>query len=450
MQSKLKIILLLCIAFIIVPKITLAHSEALAQVGPPPLPWADSEPTNTTYPFVYFSFVNKDGGTLYQTDNHSRVYIQGQSNTHFYVGVASGAKALYADTTVYGAEHTDIGWTIHTCGGSTACIWTAGTPIFYSTELSDSEFDQIFENSYHNAPIFTDDSFGDNEYNTELGAQIKFNPDYLYDGRELPDFRKWPVCITILAQTPTTNFYWTVTYDGDDIDETVNSSRDFIGPVQTPHLTEGLEFCGFLPKTVDLTPGESYNAQAKIYDQNDNLISQSDTLNLNINFAEHTDFPTLASIGSDDEVNTCSRFEPVAFSFTIPVVDERVDVPSPVYWGCKALVYMFVPPAATIAKWGDLKDNLAERAPLLWFEQVKTTFTDIDTSGSGDFTALTLNTGSGTPIDINMDFFSSDTIGRYTGSSRDTLRTVAQWALYLAFLTMVILEVRHIFKSKQT
>lgn len=114
---------------------------------------------------------------------------------------------------------------------------------------------------------------------------------------------------------------------------------------------------------------------------------------------------------------------------------------------CDIFAFLFVPSQDTLTQFGSLQNVMSTHAPFSYFYQATAALQNITVSSSS-ISGLTISTGTNTPIHVTADMFSSDTINRYTTtSSRSAVRTLLQVVLYLLFLTMVIVEVRNLFKG---
>jgi len=114
---------------------------------------------------------------------------------------------------------------------------------------------------------------------------------------------------------------------------------------------------------------------------------------------------------------------------------------------CNVARFLLVPAPESLNQFTNSKGLLSTTPPFSYLY----TLTSAISSASGtaaSITPMSLEIGAtGTPIHFSQDMFSQNTINKYTSSgTRSTLRTLMQWALYLSFMAMVIVEVRHLFK----
>jgi len=115
---------------------------------------------------------------------------------------------------------------------------------------------------------------------------------------------------------------------------------------------------------------------------------------------------------------------------------------------CQIMRYLFIPNQTTLNQWTDSKDLMATKAPLSYFYDLTTNFGSLATTSTATITPLTLKLSTSTPISFSIDMFSENTIDKFTNSTaRGIIRTLIQYSLYVAFVAMIILEIRHIFKK---
>lgn len=114
---------------------------------------------------------------------------------------------------------------------------------------------------------------------------------------------------------------------------------------------------------------------------------------------------------------------------------------------CTVVAFLFVPGDNVINSYSNLQQTMQSHAPFSYFYDTINAFQSINVSSS-TLTGLTINTGTSTPIQVSADLFSANTIDKYTdANSRGVIRTLVNYFLYIAFVGMVILEVRHLFKG---
>jgi len=166
--------------------------------------------------------------------------------------------------------------------------------------------------------------------------------------------------------------------------------------------------------------------------------------NFNITFSINGHFTPL--INPDQPSTLTSACLPTSFTFNAGFT--TVDFGQGI---CSVTNYLFVPSQASLNRWTDTKTLMATKAPFSYFYSLTNTIETLPTSTLATITPLTLGVGSGTPLHISFDAFSANTINQYTDSnSRGIVRTLIKYGLYLLFIAMIILEVRHLFKGKNT
>jgi len=247
-----------------------------------------------------------------------------------------------------------------------------------------------------------------------------------------PDFLNWQVFTDGIVSPPTTGFYFTVSYGtstpyGVGFDSSLSSVGVFPVPAGTTTVQSFLA-----PKTASTTPG-NYQALLTFYDQSNATITQSSVLHFTITSGAAVMLPS-SGAGGGAAIANCG---PTAFSLF------SVDFGKGM---CDLTRFLFVPNQDALNQWTNTKLLMSQKAPFSYLYEVGNDLTSLPTTTTATISPLTLSVASGTAMHISFDAFSSDTIDKYTSStSRSLVRTLIQWSLYLAFLSMIILEVRKLF-----
>jgi hypothetical protein len=254
-----------------------------------------------------------------------------------------------------------------------------------------------------------------------------------------PDFYFWDLDITYPATT-TSQLNWKVKYKyaTSSIWTWTDSYFETL-----PDIAGKYKSLEPLAKSTSLPYEATYQAQAFLFYSWDTVLATSSLINFTI--ATGTKVATIGTEGEPYKGNPPDSYWDDSWcpdtSFAVLGADFGKGV-------CKIFAFLFVPGQNAVNQWTTLKDNLMSKAPFSYFTQVINMFTSFSAS-STNMSALTINTGTTTPIQINATLFSSTTMERYSGSGNlSILRTLMIAVLYLSFITMVIYSVMHIFKNK--
>jgi len=116
---------------------------------------------------------------------------------------------------------------------------------------------------------------------------------------------------------------------------------------------------------------------------------------------------------------------------------------------CSIFQYLFVPDQEALSQFTGEQSVMATKPPFNYFYNLTGTLQTLSASSStSTMSGLKLTIGaSSSPIHFTADMFSTSTMDQFTDSnSRNLLRTICEYAIYLAFAAMIIFEVRHLFK----
>jgi len=271
----------------------------------------------------------------------------------------------------------------------------------------------------------------------DLGLVVFGQPSFAPNFHS-PDFSDWWVCVNIPANHTYTAYdvaitYGTSTSAGPYIDDIAAQVGNIPLASGTPDTG-----CPLISKGTALAPG-AYKAKATLFDQSGTSLSS--TFDLNFTITTSTASSTRPTVPGNSVPGATSHTQPCpSTNFSVFGADFGQGL-------CTVVQFMFVPSDSALQKWTDSKDLMAVHAPFSYFYDATHDLQNITTTSSSAPT-LTLNTGTGTPIRVSADIFSPATIQKYAGTSGvSTMRTIIEYALYLSFLAMVILEVRHLFKG---
>lgn len=122
---------------------------------------------------------------------------------------------------------------------------------------------------------------------------------------------------------------------------------------------------------------------------------------------------------------------------------------------CEIVNFLIIPSQDTVKKSFDFKAILATHIPFSYYYQTQTDLATLDNSSS-TMSTLSISipirnaqTNATTSFISDQDLFSQNTINKYTTvSARSIVKEVIRWSLYLAFISMVMFEVRRLFKHK--
>ena len=261
------------------------------------------------------------------------------------------------------------------------------------------------------------------------------------------DFTAWQTCINIPAYHPSVlAFDFSVTY-GTSSPETpwIDDNQADRGLASLASGTP-LSACPGLNKLTALSPG-NYQARATLFDQGGSSLAQSSVLYFSITTSSPSSTPPVLPGGQ---------------AFTQTASTTQGQIPSPIcpstsfeIFGtdfgrgfCDMVQFISTPSQAQLeAPFNDYA-LMQTKAPFSYYFNVLNDITQSASSTSSTLQSLTITTGTGTPIQVTADMFSANTINKYSDpTSRSFVRTLIQWALYLAFTSMVIFKIRNIFKS---
>ena len=278
------------------------------------------------------------------------------------------------------------------------------------------------------------------------------NPPFS-NGFTSPDFSNWSECVyidkTALVQNgyipnyqSSADGYFIVTGIGtgtstptmfDDTRNMWSSTTPYYMPTTQPITSE----CPITTKTASLSAG-NYNAIAGLYFHDnatgsfgDYFIASSTPLNFTIVSGTPVQYPNQAPVS----IATCPATGITFFGNDLGQA------------GCELMQYLFVPPQSILNQALNFQAILTQHAPFSYFYDLQSSFTNI-TQSSTSVIGLTLIMPTNTPISFSVDMFSANTINHFlTPSSASALRNVVKWSLYLAFASMVIWEVRKLFRG---
>jgi hypothetical protein len=288
----------------------------------------------------------------------------------------------------------------------------------------------IYQPTGTTTPVF---KFAINTGYTPTSASVNFQAPSYYDGMITTDFQNWTVC----ANVPNQNGDITVTYGTSSPIGNLDSLAGNLGLTTIP-IKNG--DCFIINKTASTTPG-SYQAQATVWDSNNVSIASSTILNFTITGGNSTSYPNqqpaLIPIAGCSATNFKISF------FTGYEIDFGNGL-------CNVARFLFVPSQNVINQFTGTAGFLPTTPP---FSYLYSLSSQIGTASgtSASMTPLSIKVGATTsPFHIQADMFSGATIDKYTDSSvRTALRNLMKWSLYLAFMAMVILEVRHLFRPNK-
>lgn len=234
------------------------------------------------------------------------------------------------------------------------------------------------------------------------------------------------------------NYYYTSTYDGDGLDGPVTDDiRDEVG--EYPRRTTATSFeCPTLTKSEDLSPGE-YTFEAKLYDHDGAQLATSGVINITINGLPKTTFVGNAGPVNPAEAEICKQYDPIWFTIS------SVNVPNPIYQGCKLLTYLLVPTEDFPARLTESKELLYTKTPFSYFSSIYDSVSAISTDEAPPDYDLTLVKPFGeSQGDITITFLSAD--NPLTGYL-DNIRPWIITGLWLSFATYLLFRVFSFFRS---
>lgn len=251
-----------------------------------------------------------------------------------------------------------------------------------------------------------------------------------------PDFHNWWLCATFpTGHNPAiTGYSFKVDYGTSTPYGLSDDLLNTIGVVNINASSTTYTECPLLTKTATSTAG-TYKALATLYDQNHSTITQTSILDFTI-----TGDGSVILTTPNNSINTTQSCGNT--NFVVLSVDFGKGF-------CELTRFLFVPSDSTLQNWTNSKDLMAQRAPFSYFYDLTGALSHLSTTTNATITPLTLNVATGTPMQMSIDIFSVNTLNRYTDTnSRNIIRTLIKYALYLSFIAMIILEVRHLFKKK--
>lgn len=292
------------------------------------------------------------------------------------------------------------------------------------------------------------DTFGVHSGTGLLGSITDFNngtvdfakPSF-NSGFSSPDFANWWVCPDIppshsLSAYDVAVTYGTSTPSGPYIDDLASHTGNVPLASGTPETG-----CVLISKQTPLSPG-SYQAQATLFDQNGVSVALSPPIGFSITTSTPSSTPpTVPGNGTGSSVSGAGQATCPATSFSVFGADIGQGL-------CDVAAFVFVPSQASLSQFTGTQSIMATKPPFNFLYNLSATLDSISTSSTSTFAGLTINTGTSTPIRISADMFSPTTLNKFTDThSRSVIRTLCEYAIYLGFAAMVILEVRGIFKK---
>lgn len=272
------------------------------------------------------------------------------------------------------------------------------------------------------------------EYGVPIMPTIGFSLPYK-DGMTTTDFKNWWLKIYIPETSTITGYYWEVTYGTSTPYGVTDSLKTQFG-ILPKNINESINEAPFLSKTATTTAG-TYQAEATLYDRNNNVVARSDVINFIITGGEIQNY-ALGALTNENATQNCNPT-----NFSLFGVDFGVGV-------CNLVRFLFVPSQNSVNQFLGTQSIMATKPPFNFFYNLTSTLSGLaSTTASTTMTGLTLSVGAtSTPFHITADMFSADTINKYTNTtSRNLLRTIMEYSIYLGFTAMVILEVRQLFKK---
>ncbi len=364
----------------------------IPMVTQPSLPWHYVEAVGDPLPYIYLHALGIDGGGPHTFDPAGYQLVTGTTNTtKFY----RDGNTLKATTSTYVGSYTEgIGWDIDcdgTLAGVNACYYASTTTILDYSWASTALADKTFETAYHKQPIYTDSTATIVLYPPNLGQTTYFQAPK--DGNVSHDFNTWWVCFEIPQGSGIMGYNVKISYglasgsfDYDD------NTKDAIGYIPVGQ-NETVKDCPLITKETDLTP-EVYKAKIEIFDQSDQLLSTSATINFTITSGAKVDFANDGQIVRDRSQECDTKWSNFFARY-----------------GCKIGVFLFVPDQTQLQnQLDDLNDRLANNIPFSYFYAQKITIngTNITTTNSQLFDVnLPIQTGT---LNTTLAFngFSSD------------------------------------------
>lgn len=117
---------------------------------------------------------------------------------------------------------------------------------------------------------------------------------------------------------------------------------------------------------------------------------------------------------------------------------------------CNLFTYLALPTQQDLTDYDTTIQKVNSKAPFSYFADISNIIASSTSPSFATMTPLTLTVGTTTPhgLHFSFDIFSTDTMNKYTSTtSRGVIRVVLQYALYLMFASMIIIEVRHLFRG---
>jgi len=275
-------------------------------------------------------------------------------------------------------------------------------------------------------------------YGPTLPYEAYFQSPPFTASSSLSNFSQFRTCYFIGNDSTSTTFSMGVTFgtsSATGLGSVYSSARSrAVGP-----FFDGERACLSIPKDTVLPIG-SYKAQAKLY-VSSSTVATSAVLPFSI-----VDASGVLSGTGDDWWNTSTTT--VA---TTPLCGPTSFSALGTDWGrgiCDVTRFLFVPSPAAFDQFRTLETRLASTAPFSYFYGVRQIFVGVQTSPTNSLPTVMLNTGSST-VPINVEIFSANTINALTTTnSRNTLRSMIEWVLWLSFGGVVYATARKLFDHK--
>lgn len=328
---------------------------------------------------------------------------------------------------------TDIFWSY---SGGGICASISGSPVFAESNTDTVPNAYFVDNTSHDMTFTLFDDTG-----SVLGTSVQLRNPPFVPGMSTSDFYNWQVRVNLQAPHSSISAINILVNYGTTTAMSLGQTnyKTYYGDYFS--VASGAELVNYdmyLRKTSPL-PTSAIYTQVVLTDQNDATIATSSILSFTVHPGPQTPVPDAVLVG------TIVGSVPPPFcpetSFSLTGVDFGKGI-------CEIFSWVFVPKPETLQKYAQLGETLKVHAPFSYYYQATDGLSNLTVS-STTMTGLSINTGSSTPIRISADLFSSATIDKYTSpTSRNVVRTLIQWAMYLSFLSMVILEVRHLFRGK--
>lgn len=272
-------------------------------------------------------------------------------------------------------------------------------------------------------------------------ATLSFESPPFSPGFTSPDFFNWWLNLDIPSNHDPgmTGYYFDVTYGTSSPTGVATDSLLSTIGILPLGSSEGVSTSPLLQKSASSTPG-TYEAQATLYDQTGDEEAQSAVLHYTIS----GDGSIRVTVPNNNTTAGTGAGSCSATNFVLLDVDFGKGI-------CDVANFLFVPSQSQLNSVTNLETDMQNRMPMSYIYEIQSDFASISPTAAS-MTPLTLTIGAtGTPINFSFDAFSESTIDKYTTPTvRALLKTVMEYALYLAYISMIILEVRKLFsKPKQ-